>query len=107
MTARKPLPAPDAPAAEADPEGATETAEEQAAAAAEAARLLAAVKAGASGLAAPAPAPVSGDEVEVVMTVAISGLRDGQPWPAVGESITLPAGEAEQYVLNGYAKKAE
>ena len=47
------------------------------------------------------------DGVELVMLITITGLRDGEPWPEAGESITLPAEEAALYVANGYAKLAE
>lgn len=54
--------------------------------------------------AAPKPADEPGVElVEVVMLVTISGLRDGEPWPASGERLALPADEAAIYVANGYA----
>ncbi|MEV7874521.1 hypothetical protein [Microbacterium sp. NPDC089188] len=53
-------------------------------------------------------AEVSGSgDVEVVMLIAISGLRDGEAWPRVGGKITLPADEAAQYVANGYVAVAE
>lgn len=52
----------------------------------------------------PAPEPTTAD---VVMLVSISGLRDGEPWPAAGEGITLPVAEAEAYIANGYAKPAK
>lgn len=42
----------------------------------------------------------------VVMNIAISGLRNGEPWPAPGGEITLPADEAETYVRLGYAREA-
>ena len=53
-----------------------------------------------------ADVPDSGD-VELVMIVGISGLRNGEPWPRPGGKITLPADEAAQCVANGYAALAE
>lgn len=47
------------------------------------------------------------DEVTVVMNIWISGLRNGEAWPAPGGEITLPAQEAEQYIALGYASKPE
>ena len=41
------------------------------------------------------------ETVEVVVLVQVSGLRDGERWPAVGESWTLPTAEAEQYIRQG------
>ncbi|CAH0248390.1 hypothetical protein [Microbacterium sp. Bi128] len=62
----------------------------------------------------PAAAPAAEPEpptepatLDVVMLVSLSGLRDGEPWPAAGESIALPVDEAEGYIANGYAKPAE
>lgn len=40
---------------------------------------------------------------EVTMRVAISGTRNGDAWPGVGESVTLPADEAERIVRAGLA----
>lgn len=50
------------------------------------------------------PAPVLPAEVEVVVLVAISGLRNGEPWPAPGEPIVLPEAEAAGYLKFGYVK---
>lgn len=44
---------------------------------------------------------------EYVVRVAISGLRNGEPWPAIGERMTLPVDEGEGYVLAGYVELAE
>lgn len=41
--------------------------------------------------------------VSVRMKTGITGYRDGQPWPAVGETIELPEAEAAGLVANGYA----
>ncbi len=60
------------------------------------------------------PAPDEGgeepDDVEpevvddYVVRVAISGLRNGEPWPSIGERITLPVDEGDGYVLAGYVE---
>ncbi|WP_295837358.1 hypothetical protein [uncultured Microbacterium sp.] len=50
--------------------------------------------------------PAEGD-VEIVMLITISGLRNGEPWPRAGRTVTLPAAEAESLVANGYAAPAE
>ncbi len=74
---------------------ATPDAAEQAAAEQAAAEQAAAEQAAAEG------------EVRVQMLVAISGTRNGEKWPAVGEAFSLPAEEAAGYIANGYAKPAE
>ncbi|MGZ0067857.1 hypothetical protein [Microbacterium arborescens] len=53
-----------------------------------------------------AEVPESGD-VEIVMLITISGLRNGEEWPRAGRSITLPADEAAACIANGYARLAE
>jgi hypothetical protein len=45
--------------------------------------------------------------MRVTLTAPISGLRDGRPWPATGESIDLPADEAEQLVRLGVATEGK
>lgn len=50
--------------------------------------------------------PEEGD-VELVMLLTISGLRNGEPWPRAGRVVTLPAAEAASLVANGYAALAE
>lgn len=40
------------------------------------------------------------------MTTQISGWRDGQEWPRPGEAIDVPAHEAADLILAGYAKEA-
>ena len=50
--------------------------------------------------------PAAG-EVTVRVAVGISGLRNGEPWPAVGEPITLPADEAASYIQFGYVVPIE
>jgi hypothetical protein len=45
--------------------------------------------------------------MKVTMLASISGLRDGVPWPARGGQIELPAGEAEELIAGGLAKKYE
>ena len=58
----------------------------------------------------PADADASSDEVEpepeieVVVLLSIAGLRNGEPWPAPGESMTLPISEAEQYLGLGIVR---
>ena len=47
------------------------------------------------------------DEVTVIVAVHISGLRNGEPWPAPGEQFTIPADEAERYLAFGYVTAAE
>jgi hypothetical protein len=44
-----------------------------------------------------------GPQIEVVMRIHISGTRNGQEWPPVGERISLPVAEAAEYVQCGYA----
>ena len=38
----------------------------------------------------------------VIVRFRTSGTRNGEPWPAVGESWTLPDGEAADYILSGF-----
>lgn len=47
--------------------------------------------------------PVDVEPKTVVMQIAITGTRDGEPWPRPGEEITLPADEADRMVRLGYA----
>lgn len=42
--------------------------------------------------------------VRVRMLVSISGTRDGDKWPARGETVVLPAGEGLQLVAQGDAE---
>lgn len=42
--------------------------------------------------------------MKVRMKVTISGTRDGQPWPARGAVVDLPAAEAEHLVAAGLAE---
>lgn len=51
----------------------------------------------------PEPEPVDVTPTTVAMRIAISGTRDGEPWPRVGDTIDLPADEAERLVRLGYA----
>lgn len=37
------------------------------------------------------------------MTVAMSGLRDGSPWPARGAELVVPDAEGADLCRNGYA----
>ncbi|HEY1177100.1 MAG TPA: hypothetical protein VGF17_13170 [Phytomonospora sp.] len=41
--------------------------------------------------------------MKVRLTSEISGSRDGEAWPAAGEEIDLPAGEAEALIATGAA----
>ena len=50
--------------------------------------------------------PDEGD-VTVIVAIAIGGTRNGEPWPAVGEPITLPAVEAAGYLQFGYVLEPE
>jgi hypothetical protein len=43
---------------------------------------------------------------KVRMSVSISGSRDGEPWPPVGDEVTLPDEEAASLVAAGYAEPA-
>jgi hypothetical protein len=42
----------------------------------------------------------------VRMLIGISGMRDGIPWPVVGETIEVPDGEAFDLLNAGYAEEA-
>lgn len=42
--------------------------------------------------------------MKVKLTVQISGTRDGEPWPAPGASMDLPADEAVALINNGMAQ---
>jgi len=46
-------------------------------------------------------------EVTVKMAIGISGLHDGEQWPAVGGEITLSAEDAERFIRLGYAVSTE
>jgi len=54
----------------------------------------------------PAAEVLTGETV-VILAIGISGLRNGEPWPAVGEPITLPADEAATYLRLGYVTAPE
>ena len=41
--------------------------------------------------------------MRVTMKARITGTRNGVDWPAPGETVDLPQGEAEQLVANGLA----
>lgn len=45
--------------------------------------------------------------MDVIMKSTISGTRDGEPWPARGERISLPDGEATTLVRTGMAEPAD
>jgi len=38
------------------------------------------------------------------MRIQITGTRNGKPWPPPGETIDLPAPEAEAYCQQGYCE---
>lgn len=44
--------------------------------------------------------------MKITMRVGITGTRDGQDWPAIGETIDLPADEANELVAAGLAEAA-
>ena len=44
--------------------------------------------------------------MRVTMRTNITGFRNGEPWPAPGESFDVPDNEAEGLIANGYAKEA-
>ena len=44
--------------------------------------------------------------MKVTMIASITGTRDGQEWPAAGETIDLPADEANALVDAGLAEAA-
>ena len=44
--------------------------------------------------------------MKIKMRVSITGTRDGQEWPAAGETIDLPADEATALVDAGLAEAA-
>lgn len=41
--------------------------------------------------------------MQVRMVAAISGTRDGQDWPSIGETLTVPAEEGAQLCAAGLA----
>ncbi|MEV6079664.1 hypothetical protein AB0L80_31815 [Streptomyces sp. NPDC052069] len=43
--------------------------------------------------------------MRIRMKVQMSGLRNGQPWPAFGEVTELPTGEAQHLVASGIAEE--
>ncbi|WP_060952398.1 DUF7302 family protein [Streptomyces hygroscopicus] len=45
--------------------------------------------------------------MKVRMKATISGTRDGQPWPARGGVLDLPAEEAEHLIAAGLAEDAK
>lgn len=45
--------------------------------------------------------------MRVVMTVGIGGFRNGEPWPAAGDTIDLPDLEAADLIAAGYASPGE
>ncbi len=57
--------------------------------------------------AAPEPETEGESEVTVVMAITITGTRNEEPWPAIGEQITLPAEEAAGYLKLGYVREVD
>jgi hypothetical protein len=45
--------------------------------------------------------------MKVRMLQPLSGTRNGEPWPAVGETVDLPRHEADKLVNNGTAEPVE
>lgn len=45
--------------------------------------------------------------MRVVMTVSLSGMRDGKDWPPRGSVIDLPDDEAKTYIAGGMARPAD
>lgn len=43
--------------------------------------------------------------MKVKMKQQISGTRDGERWPDIGETIDVPQGEADLLVDQGYAEQ--
>ena len=45
--------------------------------------------------------------MRVEMKIQVQGLRDGERWPGIGETIELPDDEAELLIAQGYAVPAK
>lgn len=45
--------------------------------------------------------------MKIILLAEISGVRDGKPWPAVGEVVDLPDDEARVLIDNGIAEADE
>lgn len=43
--------------------------------------------------------------MRISMKVHMSGSRNGQPWPPVGEPVDLPTGEAQHLCASGIAEE--
>ncbi|MET9705367.1 hypothetical protein [Streptomyces griseus] len=43
--------------------------------------------------------------MRIRMKIAMSGLRNGQPWPPVGQVTDLPTGEAQHLCASGIAEE--
>lgn len=43
--------------------------------------------------------------MRIRMNVSMSGTRNGEEWPAVGEEVDLPTGEAQHLVAAGVASE--
>lgn len=44
--------------------------------------------------------------MRIRMKVEMSGTRNGHPWPARGEVVDIPTGEAQHLVASGIAEEA-
>mgnify|MGYP001163556668 FL=1 len=42
---------------------------------------------------------------KVKMLIKLSGTRNGEDWPAPGETIDVPKQEADSLISNGFAEK--
>src|SRR5438132_13764123 len=49
----------------------------------------------------------TGGPMKVKMTVSITGTRDGQDWPGVGQVVDLPDDEAQSYIEAGIAAEVD
>ena len=43
--------------------------------------------------------------MRIRMKIAMSGLRNGEPWPPVGQTTELPTGEAQHLCASGIAEE--
>ncbi|MFD4662459.1 hypothetical protein [Streptomyces halstedii] len=43
--------------------------------------------------------------MRIRMKIAMSGLRNGQPWPPVGQITDIPTGEAQHLCASGIAEE--
>ena len=45
--------------------------------------------------------------MRVTMSIQIGGYRNGEPWPAPGNTIDVPEGEAHDLIANHYAEATD